>query len=79
MRHLGTFGLNFRKNYFHITNQHPQICQIPKIRGKTAIPKYGTKNGLFKKFGIKLLSYYKSSPSNLSNSKNSRKKSWAKF
>ena len=74
MPHLGIFGLNFRKNYCHIRNQHPQICQIPKIRGKTAIPKFWTKNGLFKKLGNKLLSYYKSAPSNLSNSKNSRKK-----
>ena len=87
MPHLGIFGLNFRKNYCHIRNQHPQICQIPKIRGKPAIPKFWTKNGLFKKLGNKLLSYYKSAPSNLSNSKNSRKKKqlglighfWAKF
>ena len=28
------------KNYFHIRNQHPRICQTAKFRGKMKIPKF---------------------------------------
>ena len=55
MPHLGIFGLNFRKNYCRIKNQYPQICQIKKIGGKTAIPKFGTKNALLGIFDRELL------------------------
>ena len=34
------------KNYCHIRNQHPLICQIPKIRKKLKKPKFGTKSAL---------------------------------
>ena len=27
MQYLDIFGLEFKKAFFHIWNQHPQICQ----------------------------------------------------
>ena len=47
MPYLGTFGLEFEKNYCHIWNQHPQICLISKFRKKAKMAKVGTKNDLF--------------------------------
>ena len=34
MPYLGTFGLEFEKNYCHIWNQHPWIWLIAKFRKK---------------------------------------------
>ena len=120
IHHVANFGLVFCQNYCHIWNQHLQICLIVKFVEKTKIPKFGTKNALFRyfwagiwqknchilnqypricligkfqeiiktpKFGTKnalcwyfwirilkkLFLYLKSAPSNLSNSKISRK------
>ena len=47
MPYLDIFGLEFKKNYCNISNQHPQICQIAKFCEKTKMPKFGTKNALF--------------------------------
>ena len=58
MPYLNIFGLEFKKNYCHISNQHPQICQIAKLRGKTNMPKFGTKNALLGSFLDKILKNY---------------------
>ena len=41
------FWARIIKNYCYIWNQHPQICQIAKVREKMKMPKFGTKNVLF--------------------------------
>ena len=46
MPDFGIFRLELEKNS-HIWNQHPQICLITKLRGKTKMPKFGTKIALF--------------------------------
>ena len=79
---FGYFWAGILKNYCHIWNQHPQICQLAKFREKTKMPKFGTKNVLFVIFNQecliwvffcytfkKLLWYLKSAPSNWSNCK----------
>ena len=58
MPYLGIFGQGFEKNYFHICNQHPQIYLIAKFRGKTKMPKFGTKNALFACFWVVILKQY---------------------
>ena len=68
MPYLGIFGLEFKKNYCHIWNQHLGISVIAKLCEETKMPKFGTKNA------IKLLSYLKSAPSNVSICKISQKK-----
>ena len=54
------------KNYCHIWNQHPQICQFAKFRDKTMMSRFGTKNALFGYFWArifkKMLSYLKQHP-----------------
>ena len=37
---------NVLKNYSHISNQHPQICQVANFHEKTKLPKFPTKNVL---------------------------------
>ena len=44
---FGYFWARILKNYFHISNQHPQICLIAKFLEKVKMPKFGTKNALF--------------------------------
>ena len=34
MPHVGIFGPEFQKNYYHILNQHPQTGLIAKFRKK---------------------------------------------
>ena len=67
------FWARILKNYFHIWNHHPQIYIIVKFCKKIKMPKFGTKNALFGFFRArilkKLLSYLKSTPWNLLNSK----------
>ena len=41
-------GKNFLKNYCHIWNHNPRVCQIPKFRKKTKMHKFRTKNALFR-------------------------------
>ena len=41
------FWARILKSYCHISNQHPEICQIAKFPEKTKITKFGTKNALF--------------------------------
>ena len=43
MLHVSIFGLEFKKNYCHIWNQHPRICLIAKCRKKAKIPEFGAK------------------------------------
>ena len=67
------------KKYCHILNQHPRFWPTAKFGDKKKkMTKVGTKSTLFGYFeaGIlkKLLSYLKSTPSNLPNSKNFGKK-----
>ena len=40
---FGYFWARILKNYCHIWNQHPQVCQFGKFCEKT-MPKFGTKN-----------------------------------
>ena len=67
------FWARILKNYFHIWNHHPQIYIIVKFCKKIKMSKFGTKNALFGFFRArilkKLLSYLKSTPWNLFNSK----------
>ena len=41
------FWLGIWKYYFHVSNQHPQICLVAKFGAKIKILKFGTKNVLF--------------------------------
>ena len=46
------FWVGILKQYCHISNQHFRICLIATFRGKTKMPKFGTKNvllGIFEK------------------------------
>ena len=43
MPDFGSFGLEFE-------NQHPRICLLAKFCGKTKMPKFGTKNAIFRYF-----------------------------
>ena len=45
------------KNYGHICNQRPLICQIAKFCTKIRILEFGTKNALFGYFGAILENY----------------------
>ena len=67
------------KKYCHILNQHPRFWPTAKFGDKKKkMTKVGTKSTLFGYFEAailkKLLSYLKSTPSNLPNSKNFGKK-----
>ena len=42
------------KNYCHISDQHPQICQIPKFCETVERPNFGTKNVLFGYFWARI-------------------------
>ena len=55
---LEYFWLQVLKNYCHIWNQHPQICQTAKFQEKTKMPKFVTKNALFRYFGARILTNY---------------------
>ena len=45
---FGYFGDRILKNYCHIRNPEPRICQIAKFREKKMkIPKFVTKKALF--------------------------------
>ena len=44
---FGYFWATILKNYFHIWNQHPQICQTLRFRVKIKMLKFGTKNTQF--------------------------------
>ena len=57
MSYLGIFGLEFRKNYGHIWNQHPRIGLIAKFHGKRKMPKFGAKNALFGYF-LRKITYF---------------------
>ena len=47
---------NVIKNYCHIWNQHPQICQVPNFYEKIKWPKFATKNVLL---GIYRIDFWK--------------------
>ena len=47
MPDLDIFGLEFKKNYCRIWNQHPRIFLIAKFLEKMKMFKFGTKNALF--------------------------------
>ena len=49
--YLGTFGLQFKKNYYQIFGQHPRICENIKFHPKQKIYILGTKNSLFGTLG----------------------------
>ena len=42
--YLNIFRPEFFKNYYHISNMHPQIWQIVKLCRKTKTPNFVTKN-----------------------------------
>ena len=68
MLYSGYFWAGFLKNYCHIWSQYPRICFIAKVRAKTKIVKFETKNILFGCFGQyfeKLLLFFKLAPSTL--------------
>ena len=71
------FGTGTWKYCCHIWNQRPQICLAAKFGAKVKILKFGTKNTWFWVFldwKLKIiLSYLKSTPSDLSNFKISQK------
>ena len=54
---FGGFWGRTLKNYCHIWNQHPQICQIAKFHEKTKMPKLGTKNALLGLFDQECLNW----------------------
>ena len=49
------FCAGISKQFCHISNQHPRIDLIEKFRGKTKMPRFGTKNALFEYFCRKML------------------------
>ena len=52
---FGYFWATILKNYCHIWNRHPQICEFAKFCKKTMMSKFGTKNALFETFGLDFL------------------------
>ena len=68
---FGYFCAGIWKWYCHIWNQHSPICLIAKFCVKIKMPRLWTKNAVLGVFLCKnfkkLLSYFKSVPSNLSN------------
>ena len=72
------FWASILKSYCHIWNQHRQNSLTAKFPKKMKMPKFGTKSALLRYFWakmfLKLLSYLKSVPSNLSNCKISKNK-----
>ena len=52
------FWARILKSYCHISNQHPEICQIAKFPEKTKITKFATKNALFGYFQNRILKNY---------------------
>ena len=83
---FGCFWTGIRKQYYHISNQHLQICLIPKFHKIMKMPKiniWAQKCLIWGFFGWNLkdtiLSCWKSAPSNLSNCKISRKSKILKF
>ena len=52
------FRARILKRYFHISNQHPQICLIAKFLEKIKMSKFGTKNALFEYFWVRILKSY---------------------
>ena len=71
------FWARIWKYYCHISNQRPRISLVAKFGAKTKILNFGPKMpclGIFgQEFEKKLLSYWKSAPSNLAICKISRK------
>ena len=51
---FGYFQARFLKNHCHITNIHPQICQIVNFGKKIKMPKFGAKIALFGYFCAKI-------------------------
>ena len=52
MFHLGIFGQEFYKIIVIFEISILKFCQIPKLRKKTQMPKFGTQNALFRSFGV---------------------------
>ena len=46
MPDLDLFGLEFKKNYCHISNQHSQICHTAKFCEGKKMHKFGNENAL---------------------------------
>ena len=44
---FGYLWARILRNYSHIWNQDPQICQIARYREKIKMAKFGTKNAFF--------------------------------
>ena len=54
--YLGFFLENFKKNYCHIWNKHPEICLIQKFcKKRTKMIKFGTKDASFGYLWVKIL------------------------
>ena len=58
MPYLCILGLECSKNYYHIWNQHPQICLLSKFTRKTRMPKFQTKNALSGYFWTRIWKKY---------------------
>ena len=56
--YLDIFGLELKKSYFRIWNQHPWICLIAKSCEIMKMPKFGTKSVLFGYFSTRILKNY---------------------
>ena len=54
MPYLGIFGLEFKKNYSHIWNQHPRISQAAKFRVKWKFLNLGPKVTYLGTFGLEI-------------------------
>ena len=46
------FGVRILKNYYHILNEHLQICGRTKFREKMKTPKFGGKMSYFDILGL---------------------------
>ena len=58
MTYFRILGLEFPKNYCHISNQHPRICLTAKFCEKMKLPEFGTKIALLGYFGDRILKYH---------------------
>ena len=55
---FGYFATRILKNYYHIWNQDPRICQVAIFCEKIKMLKFGTKNVLFGYFEATILKSY---------------------
>ena len=55
---IDNFWSKIIKKYYHISNEHPEICSFRKFREKVKTPKFWTTSGFFGYFWTRILKDY---------------------